>query len=93
MRLVLADLAQPLVPHLAAGRRVACGRGGDEPLACLGRGDEIDLGLRLVEPLDHGFDHGDPQRLTSSLLLACGYTDGSSEKLSATKTREADLAH
>jgi len=36
MRLGLADLAQPLVPHLAGGRRVACGRGGDELLPCLG---------------------------------------------------------
>jgi hypothetical protein len=41
MRLGLADLAQPLVPHLAAGRRVACGRGDDELLARLGRGDEL----------------------------------------------------
>ena len=35
MHLVLADLAQPLVPHLAGGRRVAYGRGGDELLARL----------------------------------------------------------
>ena len=38
MRLGLADLAQPLVPHLAGVRRVACGRDGDELLARLGRG-------------------------------------------------------
>jgi hypothetical protein len=30
-------------------------------------------------------------RITSSLLLVCGYTIGSGEKLSATKTREADF--
>jgi len=41
MRLGLADLAQPLVPHLAGVRRVACGRGSDELLARLGRGGEL----------------------------------------------------
>ena len=35
MRLGLADLAQPRVPHLAGGRRVPCGRGGDALLARL----------------------------------------------------------
>ncbi len=35
MRLGLAEFARPLVPHLAAVRRGACGRGGDELLARL----------------------------------------------------------
>ncbi len=35
MRLGLADLVQSLVPHLAAGRRIACARDGDALLACL----------------------------------------------------------
>ena len=61
MRLVLADLAQPLVPHLAGGRRVACGRGGDELLARLGLGEAVHPRLDPGEPERHGAADLDPQ--------------------------------